>query len=165
VSTVEVREEVRQLAHALAEEEGYELVDVELLVLGGRRVVRVLLDRPGGVRVGDCAVFSRRLSDCLDMNQTVQGRYSLEVSSPGIDRPLKSLENIARFAGRRAAFTTHEAVEGRRHYEGEILGPDGERAGLRTDDGQEHWFAWSQLKDAHLVVDPWAESKRAGERR
>ena len=162
---MEVREEVRQLAHSLAEEEGYELVDVELLVMGGRRVVRVLLDRPGGVRIADCAAFSRRLSDCLDMNQTVQGRYSLEVSSPGIDRPLRSLESVARFVGQRAAFTTYEAVEGRRNYEGQILGPEGERAGLRTDDGQEHWFDWNQLKDAHLVVDPWAEAKRTGERR
>jgi len=165
VLNVEVREEVRQLAHTLADEEGFELVDVEFLALGGRRVVRVLLDRPGGVRVGDCAVFSRRLSDCLDMNQTIQGRYSLEVSSPGIDRPLRTLESIHRYAGRRAAFTTVEAVEGRRHYEGEILGPEGEKAGLRTDDGQEHWFEWSQLKDARLVVDPWAEAKRTGERR
>jgi ribosome maturation factor RimP len=165
VPIVEVREEVRQLAHTLAEEEGLELVDVEFLVTSGRRVVRVLLDRPEGVRVADCASFSRRLSDCLDMNQTVQGRYSLEVSSPGVDRPLRSLENVARFAGKRAAFTTHEAVEGRRRYEGEILAPEGQRAGLKTDDGQEHWFEWNELKDAHLVVDPWAEAKRAGERR
>jgi ribosome maturation factor RimP len=165
VRIVEVREEVRQLAQTLADEEGLELVDVEFLVTGGRRVVRVLLDRPGGVRVADCAFFSRRLSDCLDMNQTVQGRYSLEVSSPGIDRPLRTMESVARFAGKRGAFTTHEAVEGRRHYEGEILAPDGERAGLRTDDGHEHWFDWNELKDAHLVVDPWAEAKRAGERR
>lgn len=162
---MEVREEVRQLAQTLADEEGFELVDVELLVVGGRRVVRVLLDRPGGVRVADCALFSRRLSDCLDMNQTVNGRYSLEVSSPGIDRPLKSLEALQRFAGKRAALTTVEAVDGRRNYEGEILGPVGERAGLRTDDGQEHWFAWAEVKNAHLVVDPWAGSKRTGERR
>jgi len=165
VLSLEVREEVRHLAQTLADEEGFELVDVELLVIGGRRVVRVLLDRPEGVRVSDCALFSRRLSDCLDMNQMIQGRYSLEVSSPGIDRPLTSLENLKRFAGKRAAFTTVEAVEGRRNYEGEILGPDGDRAGLRTDDGQEHWFEWRELKDAHLVVDPWAGSKRTGERR
>ena len=81
---MEAREEVRQLAQTLADEDGFELVDVEFLVQGGRRVLRVLLDRPGGIRVGDCAAFSRRISDCLDMNQTVQGRYSLEVSSPGI---------------------------------------------------------------------------------
>jgi len=115
--------------------------------------------------VSDCALFSRRISDCLDMNQTVTGRYSLEVSSPGIERPLKSLESLQRFAGKRASFTTIEAHEGRRHHEGEILAPEGSRAGLRTDDGQELWFDWSEVKSAHLVVDPWAEHRRGGARR
>ena len=150
------------MAQTLSDEEGFELVDVEFLVQGGRRVVRVLLDRSGGIRVGDCASFSRRLSDCLDMNQMVQGRYSLEVSSPGIERPLKSLESLARFTGQRAAFTTIQAHEGRRRHEGELLGPDGPRAGLKTDDGQERWFEWNDVKDAHLVVDPWAHRKREG---
>jgi ribosome maturation factor RimP len=159
---VESREDVRQLAQTLADEEGYELVDVEFLVQGGRRVVRVLLDRPGGIRVSDCARFSRRLSDCLDMNQTVAGRYVLEVSSPGIERPLKSLENLQRFAGKRASFTTLNAHDGRRHYEGELLAPEGERVGLRSDDGEVHWFDWSELKQARLVVDPWAGIRRGG---
>ncbi len=159
---MEAREEVRQLAQALADEEGYELVDVEFLVQGGRRILRVLLDQPGGVRVSDCARFSRRISDCLDMNQTVQGRYVLEVSSPGIERPLKSLESVQRFAGRRAALTAVEPRDGRRNFEGEILAPQGERAGIRTDDGEEHWFEWNDVKTAHLVVDPWAERRREG---
>jgi ribosome maturation factor RimP len=162
--SLEARHEVRQLAQTLADEEGFELVDVEFLVQGGRRVLRVLLDRPGGIRVGDCAAFSRRISDCLDMNQTIQGRYSLEVSSPGIERPLTSLAALHRFAGQRASITSVQARDGRRHFEGEILAPDGERAGLRTDDGQEHWFEWNDLKDAHLVVDPWAARKREGGR-
>ena len=161
---MEAREEVRQLAQTLADEDGFELVDVEFLVQGGRRVLRVLLDRPGGIRVGDCAAFSRRISDCLDMNQTVQGRYSLEVSSPGIERPLTSLATLRRFAGQRAAFTTVQAHEGRRNYEGEILDPDGERAGLKTDDGREFWFEWNDLKSARLVVDPWAAHRREGGR-
>lgn len=160
---MEVREEVRQLADPLATEEGLELVDVELLVQGGRRTIRVLLDRPGGVRVGDCARFSRRLSDCLDMNQTVAGRYVLEVSSPGIDRPLRSLEAVERFAGQRAALTTAVAHDGRRHYEGELLGPREGRAGIRTDEGGEYWFAWAEIKDAHLKVDPWARPRMAGD--
>jgi ribosome maturation factor RimP len=162
---LEVREDVRQMAQTLADEEGFELVDVEFLVQNGRRIVRVLLDRPGGIRVSDCASFSRRLSDCLDMNQTVPGRYSLEVSSPGIERPLRSLESLERFAGKRAAFTTVSAHDGRRHYEGELLPPRGERAGLRAASGEEHWFDWSDVKNAHLVVDPWAELRREGERR
>src|SRR6185503_21097033 len=63
---VEVREEVRQLAGPLAEDAGWELVDVEFVVQGRHRIVRVLLDKPGGITVGDCSSFSRRLADCLD---------------------------------------------------------------------------------------------------
>lgn len=159
---MEVREEVRQLAEPLAEELGFELVDVEFLVLGRSRVIRVLLDRPGGITVGDCARFSRRFSDSLEMNQTVAGSYRLEVSSPGIERPLTTLEAMRRFSGRRVALTTREPREGRRNYEGELLGPDGNQAGVRTDDGREYWFEWAEVKSAHLVVDPWAREPGRG---
>lgn len=160
-----VKAEVRHLALALAEEEGLELVDVET-VPGSRRTLRVLIDKPGGVKVSDCARFSRRLADCLDMNQTVPGPYQLEVSSPGIERPLTSLDAVQRYAGRRVAVATHEARAGRRNYEGELLSPSGGRAGVRTEDGQEHWFEWAEIKSARLVVtDPWAELRRGGEPR
>lgn len=159
---MEVREEVRELARPLAEEDGFELVDVEYLVQGGRRTVRVLLDKPGGTTVTDCARFSRRLSDCLDMNQTIGARYDLEVSSPGIERPLKTLESVGRFAGERVTLATWEPRDGRRNYEGELLAPEAEQVGVRTDDGAEHWFGWVEVKSAHLVVDPWARLRRGG---
>lgn len=159
---MDVREEVRRLAGPLAEEEGYELVDVEFRVQGRHRILRVLLDRPGGIQVGECARFSRRLSDCLDMNQTVPGAYHLEVSSPGIERPLRTPESAARFVGQRAAVTLHEARDGRRRFEGELLEPSGTRAGLRAEDGAELWFEWADVKDAHLVVDIWAQLRRSG---
>jgi ribosome maturation factor RimP len=162
---LEVREEVRQLAESLAAEDGFELVDVELLVQGRRRTVRVLLDRPGGINVGDCARFSRRLSDCLDMNQTVPGTYQLEVSSPGIERPLRSLEACRRFVGQRAAVERYAALEGRRHFEGELLPAADDRVGLKMEDGLEVWFEWAEVRSAHLVVDPWAALRRAGGRR
>jgi ribosome maturation factor RimP len=157
---LEVREEVRQLARPLAEESGYELVDVELAFQGRHRVIRVLLDKPGGITVGDCGRFSRRLSDCLDMNQTISGSYQLEVSSPGIERPLRTLDAVERFAGKRAALATHDAHEGRRNFEGELLVPEQGLVGVRTDDGNEHWFEWSQVKSAHLIVDPWARVRK-----
>jgi len=159
---LEVREEVRQLALPLAEEAGVELVDVEFSVNGSRRVLRVLLDKPGGVTISDCAAFSRRLSDCLEMNQTVPGRYDLEVSSPGVERPLRTLDAIRRFAGQRAAIALREPVDGRRNFEGELLGPDGERAGVRTDEGGTYWFEWAGVKSARLVVDPWSEARSRG---
>jgi ribosome maturation factor RimP len=158
---LEVREEVRQLAEPLAEELGYELVDVEHLVQGRQRVVRVLLDKPNGITIADCAMFSRRLEDCLDMNQTVSGSYQLEVSSPGVERPIKTLGAVARFSGRPVTLTTHEPREGRRHFEGLLLGPDPEgRAGVRTEDQVEHWFDWSEVRGARLKVDPWQGSGR-----
>ena len=166
---MDVREEVRQIAAPLASEDGYELVDVEQSSVGRYRVVRVYLDKPGGVSVGDCARFSRRLSDCLDMNQTVPGAYHLEVSSPGLERPVRTLEHVLRFTGQRVSLTTHEPRDGRRRWEGVLLGPDGERAGVRTDEGEEYWFEWAEVRMARLVVDPWealrASKGRSAERR
>jgi len=157
---LEVREEVRQLAEPLAEDSGFEVVDVEQVFLGRHRVIRVLLDKPGGITVGDCARFSRRLSDCLDMNQTVTGSYQLEVSSPGIERPLRTLEAVQRFSGQRVALATREPREGRRHYEGMLLGAEDARVGVRTDDGVDHWFEWAEVKATRLVVDPWARLRK-----
>jgi ribosome maturation factor RimP len=162
---LEVREEVRQLSQPLAEEQGFEVVDVEMLAQGRTRVIRVLLDKPGGITVGECAVFSRRLGDCLEMNQTVPGSYHLEVSSPGLDRPIRTLEAVQRFAGQRISLTTYEARDARRHWEGELLAPRGSEAGVRTEDGVEHWFEWVDVKSARLVVDPWAGKRSRGGRR
>lgn len=158
---MEVREEVRQLAQPLAEEAGYELVDVEFVTQGRTRVIRVLLDKPGGITVGNCAEFSRRLGDCLEMNQTVPGAYRLEVSSPGIERPLTSLDAIRRFAGRRAALTLRDAIGGRRRWEGILQSPDGGRVAVAGDDEEVHWFEWDDVRSARLVVDPWAEAREA----
>jgi ribosome maturation factor RimP len=160
---VEVREELRHLAGPLAEEAGYELVDVEHVVQGRARIVRVLLDKPGGITVGDCAEFSRRLGDCLEMNQTIPGAYRLEVSSPGIDRPLTTLDAVRRFEGRRAALTLRDAMDGRRRYEGVLKAPAGERVALLGDDGQMRWFEWADVRSVRLVVDPWAETREARE--
>ena len=158
---MEVREEVRQLAGPLAEDDGYEIVDVEQASQGNTRVIRVFLDRPGGVTLQDCARFSRRLSDAMDMNQTVPGRYNLEVSSPGLERPLRTLEHVQRFSGARATVQTHEMRDGRRRFDGVLLGPDDAgRAGVRTEDGDEFWFDWAEVRSARLVVDPLEALRR-----
>lgn len=150
------------MARPLAEESGLELVDVEFQAQGRRRVVRVLIDRPGGITVDECARFSRKLSDCLDMNQTLANSYNLEVSSPGIDRPLRTGEHYERFKGERAALTTHEPLDGRRHWSGRLLGLHGQSVGLELEEGGERWFELAQIKQAHLVVDPWRRERAGG---
>jgi len=158
---VEVREEVRQLAEPLAEDDGFEVVDVEQASQGNTRVIRVFLDRQGGVSIQDCARFSRRLSDALDMNQILPGRYHLEVSSPGLERPIRTLEHVQRFSGARVTVQTHELRDGRRRFDGALLGPDeAGRAGVRNDEGDEFWFDWAEVRSARLVVDPLEALRR-----
>ncbi len=152
------------MAQPLAEESGLEVVDVEFHAQGRKRTLRILIDRPGGVTLDECAHFSRRLSDCLDMNQTLSHSYYLEVSSPGVDRPLRSLEHFERFTGEHAALTTSEPLDGRRHWDGRLIGTRDGRVGLCLEGGEERWFDWALIKDAHLVVDPWGRARDGGRR-
>jgi ribosome maturation factor RimP len=98
------------------------------------------------------------------MNQTLNGSYHLEVSSPGVDRPLRTLESVSRFSGRPAVIALREPHEGRRNFEGELIGPDGTRVGVRGGDG-EHWFEWDEIRSARLNEDPWSVVRSRGENR
>jgi len=150
---LEVREEVRQLAEPLAEDSGFEVVDVEQVFLGRHRVIRVLLDKPGGITVGDCARFSRRLSDCLDMNQTVTGSYQLEVSSPGLDRPLRSLRDFERAVGQLAkVHLARPTADGQRVLRGTIAAAaDG--AVEMSVDGKNIRAPFEDVERAHLIFE------------
>ena len=148
---MEVREEVRQLAAPLAEEAGYELVDVELVVQGRHRIIRVLLDKPGGVTVGDCARFSRRLADCLDMNQTVRGQLPArgELAGHRAAAARRSRRSRASPGQRASRSTTHEPRDGRRQLRRRAARRrEASASGVRTEDGEEHWFDWAEVKSA-----------------
>ena len=104
----------------LVEHEGMELVDIELRHEGSRgaRVLRLYLDKPGGTTVDDLSRVSRQLSELLDSHDVVTGAYTLEVSSPGINRPLKRPEHFARFIGKRVRIRTRDLIGGRRSFLG-----------------------------------------------
>ncbi len=91
---------VRALASPLAAERGLDLVDVEIKGGGGKRLVRIIVDRKGGVELADCQEISSRLSEILDADDPIAGRYSLEVTSPGVDRPLRDRAAFDRVEGR-----------------------------------------------------------------
>ncbi len=101
---------------------GYRLV--RLRVMGGKRkTLQVMAERPdGGMDVEDCAVLSRRLSEVLEAADPIAEEYVLEVSSPGIDRPLVSAEDFARFAGHEARIELDQPIAGRRRFKGNIIG-------------------------------------------
>jgi ribosome maturation factor RimP len=115
-------ERVRELVEPLLGTEGLEVVDVE--VLGG--TLRVTVDRAGGVDLDTLADATRLVSDVLDRDDPMPGRYVLEVSSPGVERPLRTPEHFQRFVGTTVAVKTHPDVEGERRVEGALEAADGE---------------------------------------
>lgn len=125
---------VRQFAEPLCEAEGMELVHVEFLRAPGGRTLRIYLDKPGGVRLDDCAHISRQVGDYLDIGMEDVGPYNLEVSSPGPERPLGRVDDYERFKGFRAKISAFEALDGRKNFTGILDGVSGEDILLRLND-------------------------------
>ena len=126
---------------------GYELVDLELSRSG---LVRVFIDKPGGITVEDCAAVSNHLTRVFEVEGF--GYERLEVSSPGLDRPLKRLEDFVRFAGRDATVRLKLPREGRRRLEGRIAGVEGGAVLLEVE-GKRWSVAMTDIDRARLVPD------------
>lgn len=149
----------RQLAQELialleprAIEHGLELVTVEVLGSGHRTLVRVYLDRPGGIDIETIAGANGWISDALDTVSALSGPYTLEVSSPGLDRPLRTRADYERFAGRRATVHTRVPVEGRSRFSGELRGLEGDEVVVATDD-REYRVPLDSIDRARLKAD------------
>jgi len=120
-------ERVREIADRVAATSGFEIVDVEFLGGGKARMLRVFLDKSAagtdplaGVTHEDCAKFSREFGTILDVEDVMPGAYTLEVSSPGLDRKLVKAADFARFTGSRVKLTTRQPVNNNRHFEGRL---------------------------------------------
>lgn len=139
----------RALAEPVVEREGLDLVAVELI--GGQpRIARVSVDRVGGVDVADCARVSRRLSEVLDAADPVAGAYNLEVSSPGIDRPVQREADFVRFAGCTVRVKTF-GMDGRRRVTGVILGAEDGVVRIRVGD-EPRSYPVADIERANLVL-------------
>lgn len=116
-------DKIREIAERVSSMHGVELVEAELRGGGKARMLRVTIDKPDGVTHEDCANVSRDLSTVLDVEDAVPGgTYTLEVSSPGLDRKLMKAEDFTRFTGSRVKLMTREPVNGNRHFEGRLEG-------------------------------------------
>jgi ribosome maturation factor RimP len=104
---------------------GLELVDVELKRQPGGMLVRLYVDKPGGIGLDDLQSLSEEVGAILDVEDPVASSYTLEVSSPGLDRPLKTEADYTRFVGKLAKLSSYEPVEGRRHWTGRLVSADG----------------------------------------
>src|SRR6266851_2328931 len=159
----EIVEKVRAIAAPLAAGEGLELVDVELAGAGGRTTLRLYIDRDGGVSLDDCTSVSRAVSAALDVEDPIQGAYDLEVSSPGLDRPLRTPEQFSKYAGenvRVKAYGPIPELENRKTFTGALRGIEEGRA-LIDVEGKLFRVPLQQIAKAH--VEPRLEDLAASE--
>jgi ribosome maturation factor RimP len=114
-------DKVREIVERVAQSSGLEVVDVELQGGGKARMLRIYIDKPGGVTHEDCSNFSREISTIFDVEDAVPGgTYLLEVSSPGLDRKLSKAADYERFTGSLVKLMTHDPVNGNRYFEGRL---------------------------------------------
>lgn len=133
-------------------ESDIELVDVEYVKEPHGWVLRVYLDKPGGIDVEDCRAVSEVLSDILDKEDPIPGAYSLEVSSPGLERPLKKESDFERFAGRLANIRTYSAIDGRKNFQGKLMGLTEGQVQIEVD-GVRVAIPFDMISKARLAVE------------
>lgn len=147
-------ERVTPLAERVARRSGCELAWVQYLRDSGAWILRVVIDREDGVTVEDCATVSRQLSALLDVEEDlIPHSYNLEVSSPGLERPLQRDEDFRRFAGRRVRIRTSEAVCGQKVLRGTLRGIDSENVRLEDESGGLVEVPRQRIVEARLEVE------------
>jgi ribosome maturation factor RimP len=149
---------VTEIAEKLAESFGMELVDVEYRKEGRAAVLRLFLDREGGVTLDDCAKVSRELSEILDVEGFIQEDYTLEVSSPGLNRPLKKAADYGRYLGRLVRVRTFElfpddAGNPRKTFTGKLLGLEEGVVRLQLTEGQTAGIPLDKVAKANLEFE------------
>lgn len=162
-----VEERVREIAERTARALGLELVHVETARGAGRgqTVVRIFVDKPEGVTHEDCAAVSHHVGTILDVEDPLPDSYTLEVSSPGLERGLYKLADYERFAGRQAKLKTDRAVGGnQRNFRGEILGVEGDLVVFDDRTSGEVRIPFDHVAKANLEIDTEAEFRYAAER-
>jgi ribosome maturation factor RimP len=149
---------VWELAAPLVETQGMEIIDIEFRPEGSRggRVLRLYLDKDGGPSMDDLSRVSRELSDLLDTRNIVEVAYTLEVSSPGINRPLKLPRHFARFIGRTIRVRTRDLVQGRRSFLGRLLEVSNDKITV-TQDGSRCEIPLSLIEKSNYEHDWSAE--------
>ncbi len=146
-------EKISELAMFLCEDENIELVHVEFVVDGYLNVLRVYIDKPGGVSMADCSNISRQLSDIIDVSVTIDAEYRLEVSSPGIYRQLYKKDDYVKFYGRAIKIQTNILVDGKKKHSGILESISDQDIVAISVDGTLLKLDYSSITKARLTED------------
>jgi len=147
-----VLNKVRQLAEPQVSGLGLELVDVEYVKEGAHWYLRIYIDKEGGVDIDDCAAASQRLSELLDRENLIPQAYMLEVSSPGIERPLRKKEDYEKYKGELVSVYTSEPYDGFTCFTGDLMGLEEDKVILEYE-GQQIAIPFNLVERAHLTFE------------
>ena len=137
----------------IVEEYGYELVDVEYVREGGTWYLRAYIDKPGGISIDDCEAVSRRLSDLLDEKDYIEDSYIMEVSSPGLGRPLKKDKDFERSMGEEVEIRTYRMIDKQKEFTGILKAYDKDSVTGELGDGTERNFDKGDIALIRLAFD------------
>lgn len=145
---------VKAIAERVASSEGLEVVDLDLVGGATGRVLRIYLDKPAGVTHADCETVSHQVGVILDVEDVIPGgRYTLEVSSPGVERRLSRAQDFARFQGQKVKIALREPLDGRRHWEGTLADYSEGVVTLEPSSGERLTFGLDQIQKANLKFE------------
>ena len=151
------RDEYEQKAEAMlapiVEAAGFELVDVEYVKEAGNWYLRGYIDKPGGITVNDCEAVSRAFSDKLDEDDFIEDSYIMEISSPGLDRPLKKEKDFKRSLGEAVDIKLYRAIERQKDFSGILTAYDADTVTIRYEDGSESTFNRKDIALIRLAFD------------
>jgi ribosome maturation factor RimP len=151
---LEIIAKITEIAKRVGDSEGIEIVDVQLLGAGKARLLRIFIDKPDGVSHADCELISRDVGTILDIEDVVPGSsYTLEVSSPGLERKLSTPTDFERFAGQKAKVLLREPVENQKRWEGKLAGISDGIVTLEPSAGKTIHFPLSQVEKANLKFE------------
>ncbi|MDG6896306.1 ribosome maturation factor RimP [Volucribacter amazonae] len=145
-----LEQNLQELLTPSVEDLGFELVGIECQRMGRYLTVRLFIDKEGGVTIDDCADVSRQVSAVLDVEDPIADKYNLEVSSPGLDRPLFTLAHFQRFVGQEVLIHLRIAMGDRRKWQGILQAVEGDTITLLVE-GQEQHFIFSNIQKANIV--------------
>jgi ribosome maturation factor RimP len=144
---------IQDFAEQLAASMGLEIVLVEIKGGSNRSIVRTYIDKPGGIAIVDCESFSKRMSVLLDVEDWIPFSYTLEVSSPGLNRPLVKETDFQRFAGKNARLRTRGPIGGQKNFRGKILGAVSGKVGIEVAPGKRVDIAVGEIEKANLIIE------------
>lgn len=143
----------RELISPILDRMNFELVDVEYVKEGAEWYLRAYIDKEGGITVNDCEAVSREMNEILDREDYVEGPYIFEVSSPGLDRPLRSERDFARSVGKAVEIRTYRPIGGSKEFSGILSSYDGDSVTIRGEEGEEATFPRADIALIRLAFD------------